>query len=212
MTGKHRNNPLALAVLVSLYERPMHPYEVASVLRERAKHESVRLNYGSLYGVVESLERRGLIEAQETARQGRRPERTVYELTAAGRVEMDDWLGELLSTPVKEYPQFEAALSFLPAIPPDEAARLLNERAQRLEIELAQGDALRTLMAKKGLPRLFWVEAEFRLHLAAAELTWVRALADDIVSGDLDGVGWWRDIHEHGLEPEWPPGGEPAST
>ena len=52
-----RANPLALAVLACLYERPMHPYEVAQTLRSRAKHESIRLNFGSLYGVVEQLEK-----------------------------------------------------------------------------------------------------------------------------------------------------------
>ena len=55
-----RSNPLALAVLVCLYEKPMHPYEVAQTLRQRAKQESVRLNYGSLYAVVESLGEEGL--------------------------------------------------------------------------------------------------------------------------------------------------------
>ena len=63
MAGRNRNNPLALAVLLCLTERPMHPYEVATTLRQRQKHESVRLNYGSLYAVVGSLERRGLIAA-----------------------------------------------------------------------------------------------------------------------------------------------------
>ena len=57
--ARNRNNPLALAVLICLYERPMHPYEVATTLRQRQKHESVRLNYGSLYAVVASLEKRG---------------------------------------------------------------------------------------------------------------------------------------------------------
>jgi DNA-binding PadR family transcriptional regulator len=78
MPTRSRSNPLALAVLISLYERPMHPYAVATQLRQRQKHETVRLNYGSFYGVVESLERRGLIEAQDTERAGRLPERTVY--------------------------------------------------------------------------------------------------------------------------------------
>jgi len=94
-----RSNPLALAVLVCLYERPMHPYEVAQTLRSRAKHESVRLNYGSLYAVVDSLEHRGLIRAGETVREGRRPERTVYEITDAGARELTDWLTELIAAP-----------------------------------------------------------------------------------------------------------------
>ena len=67
---------LALAVLTCLHERPMHPYEISQTLRHRAKHESIRLNYGSLYGVVESLEKKGLISELETVREGRRPPRT----------------------------------------------------------------------------------------------------------------------------------------
>ena len=56
------SNPLALAVLACLFERPMHPYEMASTMRERHKDESIKLNYGSLYTVTESLQRHRLIE------------------------------------------------------------------------------------------------------------------------------------------------------
>src|ERR1700688_4078904 len=87
MAPRRRNTPLALAVLMCLYERPMHPYEVATTLRHRRKNESVRLNYGSLYAVVGSLEKRGLIETSEVEREGRLPERTVYRITDSGRVE-----------------------------------------------------------------------------------------------------------------------------
>lgn len=136
--ARNRSNPLALAVMICLYERPMHPYEVAATLRHRHKEESVRLNYGSLYAVVASLEKRGLITPQETVREGRLPERTVYSLTNSGRIETHDWLTELVSTPEKEYPAFEAALSFLPALPPDDVVALLGERARYLEVESAQ--------------------------------------------------------------------------
>jgi DNA-binding PadR family transcriptional regulator len=196
--ARNRANPLALAVLVCLAEQPRHPYEVATTLRQRQKHESVRLNYGSLYGVVESLERRGLIEAQETRREGRLPERTVYRLTDAGRIELHDWLTDLISTPVRDYPAFQAALSFLPALPPDDVVTLLQERAQHLESEQAQAAATRELVSKHGLPRLLWVEAEFDATLREAELGYVRTLIRDIESGALDGVDWWRAIHERG--------------
>ncbi len=217
MPAKNRANPLALAVLVCLAEQPRHPYEIATTLRQRQKHESVRLNYGSLYGVVESLERRGLIEAQETRRSGRLPERTVYRLTDSGRIEVHDWLTELLSTPVKEYPAFQAALSFLPALPPGDVAMLLAERAQHLEAELAQAAATRELAHKAGLPRLFWVEGEYEAVLREAELGYLRRLIADIESGALDGIGWWREMHERADEPPGLPplgrretGGEPA--
>jgi DNA-binding PadR family transcriptional regulator len=183
----------------------MHPYEVATTLRQRHKHDSVRLNYGSLYGVVDALERRGLIAAQETKRSGRLPERTVYGLTEAGRIEMHDWLTDLISTPVKDYPAFQAALSFLPALPPDDVMTLLQERAQHLESELTQAAAARELVQKNRLPRLFWVEGEFGVLLREAELGYVRTLIRDIDSGALDGVEWWREVHARADEPAWLP-------
>ena len=201
MGPRNRTNPLALAVLLSLYERPMHPYEVATTLRQRNKHESVRLNYGSLYAVVSSLERRGLIAPLETEREGRLPERNVYELTDAGRVEAHDWLTDLVATPVKEYPAFEAALSFLPALPPDDVVGLLRERALRVETEIAQANASHDVAEKIGLPQIFSVEGMYRIALLEAELDFVRRLAADIESGVLGGVDWWRSVHVSGAEP-----------
>jgi DNA-binding PadR family transcriptional regulator len=203
--ARNRANPLALAVLVCLHEAPMHPYEVATTLRQRHKDDSVRLNFGSLYGVVESLERRGLIEAKATKRSGRLPERTVYALTDPGRIEMQDWLTDLISTPVKEYPAFQAVLSFLPALPPDDAVALLAERASRLETELAAAAATRELVQKMGVPRLLWVEGEFAVALRQTELDYVRQLIADIETGALDGTKWWREVHERADEPAWLP-------
>src|SRR5579871_393550 len=122
------SNPLALAVLVLLYERPMHPYEMATTLRERGKEQSIKLNYGSLYTVIEQLAREKWIAVKQILKEGRRPEKTIYELTPAGEIELVEWMRELVSSPVKEYPQFEAALSLLPALPPEEVIQLLQIR------------------------------------------------------------------------------------
>jgi DNA-binding PadR family transcriptional regulator len=205
MPARNRANPLALAVLVCLHETPMHPYEVATTLRQRHKDDSVRLNFGSLYGVVESLERRGLIEAQATKRSGRLPERTVYALTDAGRIEMQDWLTDLIARPVKEYPAFQAALSFLRALPPDDVVALLAERVSRLETELAAAAGARERVQKMGLPRLLWLEGQFAVALREAELGYVRQLIADIQTGALDGGQWWHEIHERADEPAWLP-------
>jgi DNA-binding PadR family transcriptional regulator len=201
VAARNRSNPLALAVLICLAERPMHPYEVATTLRQRQKHQSVRLNYGSLYAVVASLEKRGLIAPQETRRSGRLPERTVYTLTEPGRIEVHDWLTDLLSTPVKDFTNFEAALSFLPALPPDDVAQLLRERAARLEFELAGSQGSRDLIEKRNFPRLFWVEEEFRMVLREAELEYVRRLVREIENGTLEGMDWWSKVHASPGEP-----------
>ncbi len=186
------SNPLALAVMALLYERPMHPYEMVSVMRERGQHESVRLRYSSLYSVVEALGREGLISPRETVREGRRPERTVYGLTEAGRVEFLSWLRELLREPAKEYTQFAAGLTFLAALPPCEALELLEKRTLLLEEEVGEMRSRLDGVMEGGVSRVFLVENEHELVLREAELDWVRGLVREIRAGTLGGMrGWW---------------------
>ena len=196
MSRRRVSNPLALAVLSCLNERPMHPYEISTTLRTRGKEQSIRLNYGSLYAVVESLAKHGLVRPVETTREGRRPQRTVYEITEAGVAEHDDWLAELLSTPQREYMSLEAGLSLMAGLPPDEVARLLGERAERLRTTLLGIDATHKAVAEAGLPRIFMVESEFHERMLQAELDYVNALAAEIESGELAGTAVWRRLHE----------------
>jgi DNA-binding PadR family transcriptional regulator len=196
MTRRRVSNPLALAVLGCLSERPMHPYEISTTLRTRGKEQSIKLNYGSLYAVVESLQKHGLITAQETTREGKRPERTVYAITEAGIEEFEDWLAELLSTPVRDFTSLEAGLSLMPGLPPDEVARLLEERAERLRIELRSLDAMFAETAEIGLPELFLVESRYRRHMLAAELDFVGTLAHGIRTSGFAGTKAWRRMHE----------------
>ena len=206
MAKRRISNPLALAVLALLTERPMHPYEMSSTMRERAKEESIKLNYGSLYSVVESLQRHHLIEVHETVREGKRPERTVYAITETGRTELVDWLSELFSLPVKEFTQFEAALSLMPVLPPDQVARLLQTRRMRLEGEIVGTRAVLDEMASQGMPYLFGIESEYWLTLRKAELGFVDRLIGQINDGSLEGVDVWRRAHETGelpTETDW---------
>lgn len=196
MASKRPSNPLALAVLVLLSERPMHPYQMSATLRERRKEDSIKINYGSLYSVVESLHRRGFIEARETVREGRRPERTVYAITGSGEGLMTAWLSELLSNPAKEFPEFEAALSLMPALPPDEVVSLLERRLSAQRESLDAGRTMLDKAAAMGMPRIFSVEHEYELEMLAAEVRFLENLLDDLRAGSFGGLGGWRRIHE----------------
>lgn len=196
MSIRSRSNPLALAILCVLREEPRHPYDVANTLKLRKKHESIKLNYGSLYNVVERLERDGYIEVVEVVKDGRRPERTVYGITEAGLVEMTDWLTDMIATPHKEWPHFEAALTLLPALPPEDVVGLLDQRLASLDIELARHRADRQVFELElGLARLFALEHEYSGALLAAEREFVVALRAEIADGSLDGMDLWRAHH-----------------
>jgi DNA-binding PadR family transcriptional regulator len=196
MSRRRVSNPLALAVLSCLLERPMHPYEISTTLRTRGKEQSIKLNYGSLYSVVESLQKHELIEARATTREGRRPERTVYSITESGRTEFEDWMAELLSTPVRDFTSLEAGLSLMPGIDPDEVARLLDMRTEKLRIELRSIDASNSVARDMNLPELFLVESQYRHAMLTAELEFVSALAEGIRTSSFPGTKLWRKMHE----------------
>jgi DNA-binding PadR family transcriptional regulator len=193
-------NLLALMILANLVEKPAHPYELANLLRERGKDHDIKIKWGSLYTVVQNLEKHGFVEAAGSTRQGRRPERTVYAITEAGLAELKDWVRELISEPEREPTRFQAGLSVVAVIGPDETMTLL---AQRLEALTKQVDAQRTALDqyRQWLPRLFLIEAEYDLAIRAAEAEWVRGVLDDLRSGAFPDVESWRRFYQTGVLP-----------
>jgi DNA-binding PadR family transcriptional regulator len=194
-------SPLALAVLATLHSGPMHPYQVARLLKHRGKDDVIKIRYGSLYTVVQDLEERGLVEAEGTERAGHRPERTVYRLTDEGREELAERLRELVSEPVKEYPVFASVLSLIASLHPDELAGLLAERLQALEIDIVGTTAVLEHAASHQLPRLFMLETEYTLAIKRAEADWVRGLMTELADGTFDDLKLWRGIHDNGAFP-----------
>jgi DNA-binding PadR family transcriptional regulator len=190
------SNPLALAVLACLGERPMHPYEISSTLRQRGKEESIKLNFGSLYSVVAALEKHGLIVEQERVREGNRPERTIYAITEEGEAEFEDWLADLLRSPATEPDSFESALSLMAGLPPDETAALLEERTARLDLEQRRIQSSLDWSREHGLPDVFLIEAIYRATMVRAERDFTARLASDIRSDALGGTSSWRRLHE----------------
>ena len=177
--------PLAVAVLELLHERDMHPYEMQQLIRDRGTDHVIKLTPGALYHTVERLARHEHIEAVETARAGRRPERTVYAITETGRDEFTDHLRDMIRRPAKEYPLFGAAVEMLQSLDPTDAARLLEQRSVALEANIALVEQLLASLLKRGLTRLQVVEIEYAMTMTRAELSWVRGIVDDIRSGAL---------------------------
>jgi DNA-binding PadR family transcriptional regulator len=193
-------NLLALAILGTLIQRPMHPYEMASILRERGKDEDMPIKWGSLYTVVRNLEKHGFIEATGSTRDGGRPERTIYQITADGTEELKDWVRELLGTPEREQTRFKAALSMVGALGPDEAIDLLDQRLTLLEAAIA-ADRESLDREQRDLPRLFLIENEYDLAIRSAELVWIRELLAEFRSGAFPGIQMWRAFHTTGEIP-----------
>jgi DNA-binding PadR family transcriptional regulator len=194
MTFK-RTNPLALAVLALLSERPMHPYEMAQTMRERHQEEVIKLNYGSLYTVVETLHKHELITASATQKAGNRPERTVYAVTDTGTAELHDWLRELIAVPAKEYPRFEAGISLVGLLPPDDALVVVEQRETAVGEQITALATLIEQLKGMGLPQLAWIELDYRMAMLRAERSWLTLFAAATRKGTVGGYQKWEEMH-----------------
>jgi DNA-binding PadR family transcriptional regulator len=181
-----RSSPLALTVLALLQYQPLHPYGIQRLIKQWGKDQVVNVEQRtSLYRTIERLLTAGLIAVRETERDPRYPERTVYELTDAGRLTARRWLEEMLAEPRQEYPEFPAALSHGLMLEPAELAEVLDRRAQRLAEMLAALDANAAAEAGHGLLRIAMLETEYQRAVLAAEARWVARVVGELRSGEL---------------------------
>ena len=192
VASRQRSNPLALAVLACLVERPMHPYEMAATMRTRGHDESIKLNYGSLYTVVESLARRGLIEPREPERDGRRPERTVYTITDGGTHRVRRLAHRSARHAGEGVPAVRGRSHADGGLPPADVVPLLEERCKKLELELATAlvdarrrDAVTACRACSSSRSSTSARCATRSSSSRA------SSPRDIASGALDGLDQW---------------------
>ncbi|GEL20855.1 PadR family transcriptional regulator [Pseudonocardia asaccharolytica] len=177
---------LALAVLALAVERPLHPYRMQQLIRERGKDQVINVGQRSqLYKTIDRLVRDGLIAPQATEREPARPERTVYAATEAGRRATIEWTVEMLSAPRRDFPEFTAALAYLPMISPQAALDALETRLASRRAELSR---LRADLAPVAhLPRLVLIENEYVIAHLETDIAWIESLIDDLRSKKL---GW----------------------
>jgi DNA-binding PadR family transcriptional regulator len=173
-----------VALLSLLREEPMHPYEMQRLMIARAKDEVLVLKRGSLYHAIRRLLAAELIEEQGTERQGRRPERTVYQITRAGEAALQRWLRQMIREPRREPSEFMGAISFLVYLTPEQARSHLEARTGALTAECAQLETrLQELMPHAG--RINLIESEYLLAMRRAELVFVEGLVEQIRRGRL---------------------------
>ncbi|MFG1792932.1 PadR family transcriptional regulator [Nocardia sp. NPDC049149] len=194
-TKRKVNNLLALAVLAVMIDRPKHRYEIAQTLKDRGKEHDMAIKWGSLYTVVQNLEKVGYLEIVGSERDGARPERVIYQITETGRAELADWTRELVAVPEWESTRFIAGLSILSVLPPDEVIELLGQRIDALSRTIDGARAETSEAVAAGLPRLFVIESEYGIAMLEAEVAWARSFRAELTEGTFPGVDWWRQIH-----------------
>src|ERR1700684_1152009 len=173
-------NSLGIPVLALLRARPMHGYEMFQTLIERHADRIVKVRPGSLYHVVDRLTEEKLIRRAATARDGKRPERAIYEITDAGIEALSERVGQLIAAPVHEFSPFAVALAEIDTLGEDAAANAVDDRVGALEARAAEIMALRDASVT---PAGYLVAFDYLLAATQAELSWLRSFADSMRSG-----------------------------
>src|SRR6202453_5045480 len=129
--------PPGIAILSLLRRQPMHPYEMRHRIRVQEIDRVMKVTHGTLYSTVDRLAASGLIQPVETSRDGRRPERTVYEITDLGRDQLFDAIRDGLMRAKADYPSLAASLTFASLLDPEEVAQFLDRRRVKGESYLS---------------------------------------------------------------------------
>lgn len=193
MTDVPRGTPLALTVLSLLHYRPLHPYGMQRLIKQWGKDQVVNVNQrASIYRTIDRLLDAGLIAVREVGRDQQYPERTLYEITDAGREAARAWLLDMLATPKQEFPQFPVALSFALMLTPQETLGVLERRSGLLAASLKELDEAMAVAGDDGLSRVVMLETEYQRAMTAAQLAWLTSVVDDLRSGRLS---WsWEEL------------------
>jgi len=130
-------------VLGLLAMRPRSGYDIKTVV-DRSTRFFWAASYGQIYPELRRLEQEGLIEGESVPNGAR--DRRVYEITAAGRKALEDWLlGSTTTVELRD--ESLLRLFFADSLPQEQALMLLEGRKRGHEELLA---ALRQIEALPG--------------------------------------------------------------
>jgi len=165
-----------LLLLGVLMNGKMHGYR----LNEYVKHVMsfyTDLKKSTVYYILNQLEKNGYVSF-ELEREGKRPERRIYEITDKGKT----FFYELLRDSLRNYTQTsfgdDIAVSFIDSLPPKEVRELLINKRQKIEDQSKQ---------YKGIGdhggSLQYVINHNIVHLEA-DISWVDEILKEIGKGD----------------------------
>lgn len=164
-----------LILLGLLKESPKHGYEIKKNIKEILSLFA-GINFKSIYYPLQVLEKKGLV-VKRVNKQGRRPERFVYQLTPNGQRRFNNLLSKSFMN--FKRPQFSLDLSlyFLGYMKPDIVKRRLRARTRILD-KVANGlrQMVSSLKKKKSGPLVYILE--HNLQMVEAESKFLAQLIE----------------------------------
>jgi DNA-binding PadR family transcriptional regulator len=163
-----------LLILGLLAEQgPMHGHQIRRMAALTNADSWGGITGGALYAELRRLDGEGLVRAVREEQVGRRPARTIYEITGDGRLELVVQRDAALAVIFGQADPLSVVLLFAPGDDPGELAAQLRARNRQVQLQLEQLTAERERLTKLGLlpprARAAFRRGELRLE---AELRW----------------------------------------
>jgi len=172
-----------LVILGLLRERPLYGYELKQIIEEHMG-DWTNIAFGSIYYALGKLDEEGLIEQVAVEQEGRRPSRSVYQITEAGQAEFLRLLREVWGDVERHYYTIDVGLVFMQALPREEILGYLQGRIAQLEgIIRYVTEHQAEQMAQPEVPALAAAVFDHGLAHFRAELDWTRELLDRVEAG-----------------------------
>lgn len=173
-----------LVILGLLRERPLYGYEIKQIIEEHMS-DWTSIAFGSIYFALDKLAEEKFVEKVEVEQQGKRPSRSVYQITEAGKEEFMRLLRESWQQFERQYFSLDICLFFLNNLPLDEVKNYLRIRRSALQTALRKVQSHRKeQLALPEVPRLAAAIFNHTLVHTQAELNWVTDLLQKLESGE----------------------------
>jgi DNA-binding PadR family transcriptional regulator len=124
---------------------PMHGHQIRRSAQIDRTELWADVKPGSLYGALHRMEAEGVIKALRIEQEGKRPARTIYEITQQGIAELQVHRDEALKHIRLRPDPVDLALAFIDDLSPDELRAMLEERRAALANEHASWLRLRAV-------------------------------------------------------------------
>ncbi len=161
-----------LAVLSLVAEEARHGWQIQQVMEERGMREWTEIGFSSIYHILGTLEKRGLIRSVIEPAEGRGAPRRVYRVTPSGRRAYRSGVMDALSTPRRQFPLIQQGLAGLPSIGAGDAAEALERYAAVLKERLSDVEE----KSRRELPFHVKCMFDYSIRMIRAEMEWAREL------------------------------------
>lgn len=173
--------PIDILILGLASEKPRHGYDITREIVARGLRNWIRVSNVAVYKALARLEREGSL-VSITQREGKSPERSVYELTVAGRERLADLLFDQLSTSDPIRNEYFLPFEFVEVIDHNELILALERRIESIG-RILEGRRARLQIVDGVEDEIICGVYRHEVEVYESELAWLEGLLGNIIGG-----------------------------